>query len=31
MLRLGRCRLELAVRTVMMLDSLEMTDADRAG
>jgi L-asparaginase len=29
MLRLGRCRLEVAVRTVMMVDSLEMTGADR--
>jgi L-asparaginase len=29
MLRLGRCRLELSVKTVMMVDSLEMTDADR--
>lgn len=29
MLRLGRCRLDLAVRTLMMVDSLEMTDADR--
>ncbi len=29
MLRLGRCRLEVAVRTVMMVDSLDMTDADR--
>src|SRR5262249_48613800 len=29
MLRLGRCRLELTVRTVMMVDSLEMTDTDR--
>ena len=29
MLRLGRCQLEVAVRTVMMVDSLEMTDADR--
>jgi L-asparaginase len=29
MLRLGRCRLELTVRTIMMVDSLEMTDADR--
>ena len=29
MLRLGRCRLELAVRTLMMIDSLEMTDDDR--
>ncbi len=30
MLRLGRCRLEIAVRTLMMIDSLDMTDADRA-
>ena len=29
MLRLGRCRLDVAVRTVMMVDSLEMTSADR--
>ena len=29
MLRLGRCRLELTARTVMMVDSLEMTDTDR--
>ncbi len=29
MLRLGRCRLDVAVRTVMMVDSLDMTDADR--
>jgi L-asparaginase len=29
MLRLGRCRLEINLRTVMMIDSLEMTDADR--
>jgi L-asparaginase len=29
MLALGRCRLEVAVRTVRMVDSLEMTDADR--
>ena len=29
MLRLGRCRLEVAIRTLMMVDSLEMTDADR--
>ena len=29
MLRLGRCRLETNLRTVMMIDSLEMTDADR--
>jgi L-asparaginase len=30
MLRLGRSRVELAVETLMMVDSLEMTDADRA-
>lgn len=30
MLRLGRSRVEVIVRTVMMIDSLEMTDADRA-
>jgi L-asparaginase len=30
MLRLGRCRLDVKIRTVMMVDSLEMTDADRA-
>ncbi len=30
MLKLGRCRLQLHVRTVMMVDSLDMTDADRA-
>ena len=29
MLQLGRCRLELVVRTLMMVDSLELTDADR--
>lgn len=29
MLELGRCRLEVHVRTLMMIDSLEMTDADR--
>ena len=29
MLRLGRCRLEVVVRQLMMIDSLEMTDADR--
>lgn len=29
MLRLGRCRLETHVRMVMMIDSLEMTAADR--
>jgi len=30
MLRLGRCRVEVSVRTLMMIDSLEMTAADRA-
>ena len=30
MLRLGRCRVEVAIRTLMMIDSLDMTDADRA-
>jgi L-asparaginase len=30
MLRLGRCRLDVTVRTLMMIDSLEMTAADRA-
>jgi L-asparaginase len=30
MLRLGRSRIDLAVRTLMMIDSLEMTGADRA-
>jgi L-asparaginase len=29
MLRLGRCRLDLHVRTIMMIDSLDMSDADR--
>ncbi|HYT31587.1 MAG TPA: asparaginase domain-containing protein [Thermoanaerobaculia bacterium] len=29
MLKLGRCGLDVAVRTVLMVDSLEMTDADR--
>jgi len=29
MLRLGRCRLEVEVDTLMMIDSLEMTDAGR--
>ncbi|MCC6859036.1 MAG: asparaginase [Bryobacterales bacterium] len=29
MLKLGRCNLRLEVRTLMMVDSLEMTDADR--
>ena len=30
MLRLGRSRVELTVQTLMMIDSLDMTDADRA-
>jgi L-asparaginase len=30
MLRLGRCRVDVSVRTLMMIDSLEMTDAERA-
>jgi L-asparaginase len=29
MLRLGRCRLAVTVETLMMIDSLEMTDAGR--
>jgi L-asparaginase len=29
MLRLGRSRIEVSVRTLMMIDSLEMTDTDR--
>ena len=29
MLKLGRCNLHLEIRTLMMIDSLEMTDADR--
>ena len=29
MLRLGRCRVDVSVRTLMMIDSLEMTDRDR--
>lgn len=29
MLRLGRCRVDVEVRTVMMVDSLAMSDADR--
>ncbi len=29
MLRLGRCSLDVDVRTLMMVDSLDMTDADR--
>ncbi|MEP6821847.1 MAG: asparaginase domain-containing protein [Chthoniobacterales bacterium] len=30
MLRLGRSRVEVSIRTLMMIDSLDMTDADRA-
>jgi L-asparaginase len=30
MLRLARCRIEVAVATLLMKDSLELTDADRA-
>ena len=30
MLRLGRSRVEVAISTLMMIDSLEMTAADRA-
>jgi L-asparaginase len=29
MLRLGRCRVDVAVQTLMMIDSLDMTPADR--
>jgi L-asparaginase len=29
MLKLGRCKLDLAIRTLMMIDSLQMTDDDR--
>ncbi len=30
MLSLGRCKVEVDIKTLMMLDSLEMTDADRS-
>jgi L-asparaginase len=30
MLRLGRSRVDVSVRTLLMIDSLDMTDADRA-
>jgi L-asparaginase len=30
MLRLGRSRVDVSVRTLMMIDSLEMTESDRA-
>ncbi len=29
MLKLGRCRIEVDIRTLMLIDSLEMTDDDR--
>ena len=29
MLDMGRCRLDVSVRTIMMVDSLDMTDEDR--
>jgi L-asparaginase len=29
MLKLGRCRLNVSIQTLMMIDSLQMTDADR--
>lgn len=29
MLKLGRCGLDVQIRTVMMIDSLDMTDSDR--
>ena len=29
MLKLGRCNLDVEIRTLMMIDSLEMTDTDR--
>jgi len=30
MLRAGRCRVPVSMRTLMMIDSLDMTDSDRA-
>jgi len=30
MLRLGRCRVDVSIQQLMMIDSLEMTDSDRA-
>jgi len=30
MLKLGRCRLTVEIETLMMIDSLQMTDADRS-
>jgi L-asparaginase len=29
MLRLGRCKLDVSIHTLMMIDSLDMTDVDR--
>ncbi len=29
MLKLGRCKVDVEIRTLMLVDSLEMTDADR--
>ncbi len=29
MLKLGRCKLDIEIRTLMMIDSLDMTDGDR--
>ena len=29
MLRLGRCKVDVVIRTIMLVDSLDMTDADR--
>ena len=29
MLKLGRCKVPVEIRTLMLVDSLEMTDADR--
>jgi len=29
MLKLGRCRLDVSIRTLMMIDSLDMSEADR--
>ena len=29
MLKLGRCRLDIDIRTLMMIDSLDMTESDR--
>ena len=30
MLRLGRCELDVSIRTLMMVDSLDMSDSDRS-